>query len=85
MVLLRFQSIKLELTLQQGRGVFRAEALKEEQRGRRSLFGGNKRERGNKRDRRELTCFRFFGQLILLFWTAGGELSDVEEQFREAR
>ena len=32
-----------------------------------------------------LTCFRFFGQLILLFWTAGGELSDVEEQFREAR
>jgi hypothetical protein len=32
-----------------------------------------------------VTCFRFFGQLILLFWTAGGELSDVEEQFREAR
>ncbi len=31
-----------------------------------------------------LTCFRFFGQEILLFWTAGGELSDVEEQFREA-
>ncbi len=35
--------------------------------------------------RRCLTCFRFFGQLILLFWTAGGELSDVEERFREAR
>ena len=33
---------------------------------------------------RSLTCFRFFGQEILLFWTAGGELSDVEEQFREA-
>ena len=32
-----------------------------------------------------VTCFRFFGQMILLFWTAGGELSDVEEQFREAR
>ena len=32
-----------------------------------------------------VTCFRFFGQLILLFWMAGGELSDVEEQFREAR
>jgi hypothetical protein len=32
-----------------------------------------------------MTCFRFFGQMILLFWTAGGELSDVEEQFREAR
>ena len=31
-----------------------------------------------------VTCFRFFGQEILLFWTAGGELSDVEEQFREA-
>ena len=34
---------------------------------------------------RDVTCFRFFGQLILLFWTAGGELSDVEERFREAR
>ena len=32
-----------------------------------------------------VTCFMFFGQLILLFWTAGGELSDVEERFREAR
>jgi hypothetical protein len=31
-----------------------------------------------------MTCFMFFGQLILLFWTAGGELSDVEEQFGEA-
>jgi hypothetical protein len=30
-----------------------------------------------------LTCFMFFGQLILLFWTAQGELSDVEERFRE--
>ena len=30
-----------------------------------------------------MTCFMFFGQLILLFWTAQGELSDVEERFRE--
>jgi hypothetical protein len=33
--------------------------------------------------RGEVTCFMFFGQLILLFWTAQGELSDVEERFRE--
>ena len=30
-----------------------------------------------------LTCFRFFGQWILLFWTARGELSDVESQVAE--
>jgi hypothetical protein len=30
-----------------------------------------------------LTCFMFVGQLILLFWTARGELSDVEEWFGE--
>ena len=32
-----------------------------------------------------LTCFRFFGQEILLFWTARGELSDVKIQIRESR
>jgi len=31
-----------------------------------------------------MTCFRFFGQLILLFWTARGELSDVESQIAQA-
>ncbi len=31
-----------------------------------------------------LTCFRFFGQVILLFWTARKELSDVESQIAEA-
>jgi hypothetical protein len=27
-----------------------------------------------------VTCFRFFGQVNLLFWTAPEELSDVESQ-----
>lgn len=31
-----------------------------------------------------LTCFRFFGQMNLLFWTAQGELSDVESQVTQA-
>jgi hypothetical protein len=33
----------------------------------------------------ELTCFTFFGQLILLFWTAERELSDVESQIAEGQ
>jgi hypothetical protein len=32
-----------------------------------------------------VTCFRFFGQVILLFWTAPGELSDVESQVAQVR
>ncbi len=36
-----------------------------------------------RRPQRKVTCFMFFGQLILLFWTARGELSDVEERFGE--
>ena len=28
-----------------------------------------------------LTCFGFFGQVNVLFWTAQQELSDVEEEF----
>jgi hypothetical protein len=32
----------------------------------------------------DMTCFRFFGQVILLFWTARGKLSDVENQIAQA-